>query len=148
MMDSPGVRQDAPCIVVGTPAFQNHDLGAMLAATAASLSGWHVIYLGASLPAAELSRAAKLGNADTIALSIVHPTDDNRVSSELRELGNLLPDSVALVVGGAGAAAYASVLDEVGAHRLNSINALRTWLRHREDQPRDVALSATQGSAG
>lgn len=133
MMDFPNAREDAPNIIVGTPAFQNHELGAMLAATAASLAGWRVMYLGASLPAAELTRAARLVDADTVALSIVHPTDDIRVSNDLRELGNSLPKSVGLVVGGAGAAAYASVLDEIGAHRMESISALRSWLKSREE---------------
>ncbi|MGB0132385.1 MerR family transcriptional regulator [Dokdonella sp.] len=139
MMDFPNARQDAPNIVVATPAFQNHELGAMLAATAASLGGWRVMYLGASLPAAELTRAARLVDADTVALSIVHPTDDIRVANELRELGSSLPESVGLVVGGAGAAAYSGVLEEIGAHRLDSISALRAWLRGREELHRRPA---------
>lgn len=137
MMDSPNVRRDAPYIIVGTPAFQYHELGAMLVATAASLAGWQVMYLGANLPATELIRAARAVNADTIALSIVHPTDDMRVADELRELGASLPESVGLVIGGAGAVAYSSVIDEIGAHRLGSIRALRDWLRSREDLNRD-----------
>ncbi|MEZ5461253.1 MerR family transcriptional regulator [Dokdonella sp.] len=133
MMDFPNVRPDAPSIVVGTPAFQNHDLGAMLAATAASLSGWHVMFLGANLPAAELTRAAGMVNADTVALSIVHPTDDSRVSDELRELRASLPKTVGLVVGGAGASAYLGLLDEIGAHRMDSIRTLRAWLGSRAE---------------
>lgn len=147
MMDFPGVRQEAPSIVIGTPAFQYHDLGAMLAATVSSLSGWNVVYLGANLPAAELSRAVKLSKADAVALSIVHPTDDTRVINELRELGSLLPESVALVVGGAGAAGYAGVLKEIGAYRLDSINALRTWLRSREEQRQESAPKVVQVSS-
>ena len=148
MMDFPGIRQDAPSIVIGTPAFQHHDLGAMLAATVSSLSGWHVVYLGANLPAAEFARAAKLCNADAVALSIVHPTDDIRVNNELRELGKLLPEATALVVGGAGAAGYASVLKEIGAYRLDSINALRTWLRSRGEQRQGAAPKSVRATSG
>ena len=83
MTDFPLVLDDAPRIVVGTPAFQMHDLGAMLAATAAASNGWRVTFLGASLPAQELLRAARMAAADAVALSIVHPTDDVRVSSRL-----------------------------------------------------------------
>jgi DNA-binding transcriptional MerR regulator/methylmalonyl-CoA mutase cobalamin-binding subunit len=132
MMEFPSARHEAPGIVVGTPAFQAHDLGAMLVATAASLSGWRVMYLGASLPAAELVRAARFVNADCVALSIVHPTDDSRVNDELRELRASLPETVGLVVGGAGAAAYRDVLNEIDAHRMDSIIAFRTWLKSRE----------------
>ncbi|MGB4860660.1 MAG: cobalamin-dependent protein, partial [Dokdonella sp.] len=117
MTDYPTVREDAPVIVVGTPALQMHDLGAMLVATAAAGSGWRVIYLGASLPAQELVRAAKLAKADTVALSIVHPTDDVGVAHDLRELRYSLPADTALIVGGAGAKGYADVLTEIGANR-------------------------------
>lgn len=133
MTDSLPVRDDAPIIVVGTPAFQLHDLGAMLVATAAAGSGWNVTFLGASLPAGELSRAARLADADAVALSIVCPTDDHRVSDELRQLRAELPESVDLLVGGAGANAYADVLSEIGAQHLGSIGALREWLRNRSN---------------
>ena len=131
MNDYPVVLEDAPVIVVGTPAFQMHDLGALIAATAAANSGWRVTYLGASLPAEELVRAAKLANADTVALSIVHPTDDIRVARDLRELRSSLPEPTALIVGGAGATAYADVLTEIGAERMGSIAGLRAWLNAR-----------------
>ncbi len=148
MTDYPTVRDDAPAIIVGTPAFQMHDLGAMLAATAAAGNGWRVTYLGASLPAAELVRAARLADADAVALSIVHPTDDPRVAQELRELRAALPAQTALVIGGAGATAYADVLAEIGAERMNSIAALRAWLRVRAEQyapTRDNGLPRTDG---
>jgi MerR family transcriptional regulator, light-induced transcriptional regulator len=131
MTDFPLVADGAPRIVVGTPAFQMHDLGAMLAATAAASNGWRVTFLGASLPAEELLRAVRMTSANAVALSIVHPTDDQRVVAELRALRAGLPPSVALVVGGAGARAYVGVLDEIGAHHLGSIASLRTWLRDR-----------------
>ena len=134
MTEYPVVGEDAPAIVVCTPAFQMHDLGAMLVATAAASNGWRVTYLGASLPARELVRAATLAKADTIALSIVHPTDDIRVVHDLRELRASLPAQTALVVGGAGASAYADVLAEIGAERMGSIAALRAWLVQRAEQ--------------
>lgn len=131
MTDYPTVGADAPVIVIGTPAFQMHDLGAMLAATAAAGSGWRVTYLGASLPAQELVRAARLARADTVALSIVHPTDDIRVSIDLRDIRASLPEQTALIVGGAGAGMYADVLAEIGAERMGSITELRNWLQAR-----------------
>lgn len=131
MTDYPTVRDNAPVIVVGTPALQMHDLGAMLVATAAAGSGWRVIYLGASLPAQELVRAANLAKADTVALSIVHPTDDIGVANDLRELRSRLPIDTALIAGGAGARLYADVLTEIGAERIGSFAALRFWLTDR-----------------
>ena len=134
MTDYPTISDDAPVIVVGTPALQIHDLGAMLVATAAAGCGWRVTYLGASLPAEELARAANVTKADTVALSIVHPIDDTGVARDLRELRSRLAEHTALIVGGAGANAYADVLTEIGAERMGSIAALRTWLVERAEQ--------------
>lgn len=131
MTDFRATPEDARTIVIGTPAMQLHDLGAMLAATVAATSGWRVVFLGASLPADELARAARMAQADTVALSIVDPGEQAHISGQLQELRRELPRSVALLVGGAGAAAYVDVLDQIGAHRLDSLVALRAWLRAR-----------------
>ncbi|MFM8782167.1 MAG: B12-binding domain-containing protein, partial [Gemmatimonadota bacterium] len=117
--------------VVGTPAGQLHELGAMLAATSAGGHGWRVIYLGPNLPAEELARAAQIAKADAVALSIVYPTDDPRLAGELRTLRSKLPPQVGLVVGGSGAPSYGEVLSEIGADPLTSVTDLRRWLRAR-----------------
>ena len=137
MTESPPVGADAPVIVVGTPASQMHDVGAMLAATAASGQGWRVLYLGANLPAAELARAARVADAAVVALSIVHPIDDRQLPDELRALRVGLPRSTKLIIGGSGMPAYASVIDEVGARSGTSLGALRAYLR--EQDPRTAA---------
>jgi MerR family transcriptional regulator, light-induced transcriptional regulator len=124
-------QSGAPVLIVGTPAHQVHELGAMLAATSASGNGWRVIYLGADLPAEELARAVEHVKADAIALSIVYPTDDPRIIDELRRLRLLLPPHVGVVVGGSGAPSYTDALREVGADVLPSLTALRGWLRNR-----------------
>lgn len=131
MTDAIVTRDDAPSIIVGTPAAQNHDLGAMLAATAASGLGWRVTYLGASLPAQELARAAVLASADVVALSIIHPRDDPRLAGELRSLRSALPQSTAIVVGGAGALSYDDAIGAIDATRVHSLVELRQWLDRR-----------------
>ncbi|HET9033310.1 MAG TPA: MerR family transcriptional regulator [Dokdonella sp.] len=141
MTDFPVTPEHSRTIVIATPATQLHDLGAMLAATVAATSGWRVAFLGASLPADELARATRLAHADTIALSIVYSSDPAHVSNQLRQLRSELPRSVAMVIGGAGAAAHADVLEQIGAHRLDSLAALRAWLaaRWHVGEPRDPA---------
>jgi DNA-binding transcriptional MerR regulator/methylmalonyl-CoA mutase cobalamin-binding subunit len=116
------VPPNAPTIIVATPAGQIHELGAILAAAAAANMGWKVIYLGTSLPAAEMAGAVRDQNARAVALSIVYPEDDPALPSELRQLRDYLPASVELIVGGRGAAAYAATLVEIRAqvvHRLD-----------------------------
>ncbi len=121
----------APTVIVCTPAQHMHELGAMLAATTAAGNGWRVVYLGSSLPAEELVRAARQVDAAAVALSLVYPLDDPVVVAELRKLRSLLGASTGLVVGGAGASSYDSVLREIGADTLTSLAALRGWLRRR-----------------
>lgn len=124
-------QQGAPVVLVATPANQIHELGAMLAATTASGNGWRVVYLGANMPADELARAARHVKAEAVALSIVFPTDDPAMAGELRRLRSALGPAVGIVVGGGGAQSYADVLREIGADPLNSLTALRGWLRRR-----------------
>jgi DNA-binding transcriptional MerR regulator/methylmalonyl-CoA mutase cobalamin-binding subunit len=131
MSDLGSPPSGAPVLVVGTPANQMHELGAMLVATSAGGNGWRVVYLGANLPAEEFARAALHAKADAVALSLVFPTDDPRVRDDLRQLRLLLAPHVGIVVGGSGAGSYADVLKEIGVEPVTSISSLREWLRLR-----------------
>ncbi len=107
--------ENAPAMVVATPAGQLHELGALLVAAAAANLGWHVTYLGASLPAAEIAGAARQNRARAVALSLVYPEDDPRVEGELTRLRDLLPPEVTLLVGGRAMPAYREALEKIGA---------------------------------
>lgn len=131
MSDLSVADNGAPVIVVGTPANQMHELGAMLAATTAAGNGWRVAYLGPNLPADELARAVVHAKASAIALSIVYPTDDPELGDELRALRTHLPPQVGVVIGGSGAQHYAAAIKEIGAHQLGSLAGMRQWLRVR-----------------
>ena len=78
--------ETAPVLVVATPGGQLHELGALLVGAAAANLGWHVTYLGASLPAAEIAGAARQNRAVAVALSLVYPEDDPRLGAELARL--------------------------------------------------------------
>lgn len=94
---------DAPRLLVATPSSERHAVGAALAAAAASLEGWSVIYLGADVPAADIARAAATISARAVALSVVHVADADLVTRELNALRALLDASVLLIIGGAAA---------------------------------------------
>ncbi|HXG46249.1 MAG TPA: MerR family transcriptional regulator [Methylomirabilota bacterium] len=126
-----GVDQ-APVLIVATPTGQLHELGALLASAAAANLGWHVTYLGASLPAAEIAGAARQNQARAVALSLVYPEDDPRLEGELTRLRELLPSDVTLLVGGRAMAAYRTVLNRLKATQVgdlkefcNELDALR-----------------------
>lgn len=115
-------------LVVATPAGQVHEFGALLVAAAAAAAGWRVTYLGADLPAEDIAEAATRTRARIVALSVVYPAADPALGHELRRLRTALPTDVGLVVGGAASSAYAPVLGEIGAIRLDDLAQFRAHL--------------------
>lgn len=115
---------NSPTLIVSTPAGQLHELGALLAGATASSLGWRVAYLGTSLPAAEIAGAAVQREARAVALSIVYPEDDPRLESELSRLRELLPEHVAIIVGGRAMNAYRPTLNRIGALQMRDLNHL------------------------
>jgi DNA-binding transcriptional MerR regulator/methylmalonyl-CoA mutase cobalamin-binding subunit len=121
-------REDAPRLVVTTPAGQLHELGAIMAASAATNAGWNVTYLGPSLPAAEIAGVVRQCRARAVALSLVYPADCTRLPDELRLLRRILPLDVAMLIGGRAAANYQSCLKELGVVLINGVSGLCTEL--------------------
>jgi methanogenic corrinoid protein MtbC1 len=88
-------------IVFATPAGQCHELGLLCAAVLAAGAGRAVVYLGADLPASDITHAVTRTKASTVVLAntvATPPADD--VGSLKR-----LPAGVGILVGGAHAAA-------------------------------------------
>jgi len=107
--------EQAPRVVVATPAGQLHELGAVMAAASAANLGWRVIYLGASLPPEEIAGAARQNAARAVILSLVYPPDDRQLAPDLERLRGLLPEGTELLAGGRAAPAYAAALRRAGA---------------------------------
>jgi len=118
------VNGTAPVLVVGTPAGQLHELGAVMVAAAANDLGWRVIYLGTSLPAVEIAGAAIQNKARAVAMSIVFPDDDPNLAQELESLRKHLPPEIKLITGGRAAESYASTLEKLGAIRTRELSEL------------------------
>jgi len=112
----------APVVLVATPVGQRHQLGALMAASAALAEGWQVAFLGADLPAEEIAAAAVQKRARAVALSLVYPPDDPMLPGELRTLHDLLPAGIILFAGGRAAMAYEAVLREVGAFLITDLS--------------------------
>jgi len=62
--------------------------------------GWHVTYLGASLPTAEMAGAARQKRTRAVALGLVYAKDDSRLESDMARLREYLQPEVVIVVGG------------------------------------------------
>lgn len=126
--DAYAAAPHAPLLVVATPSRERHELGALLAATAAAEEGWRVVYLGPDLPGEDVLQAAQRSGARAVALSLVHDGGDDAVA-EVLALARRLPAGVTLFVGGAAAGANAEELGAAGARVLGDIPALRRALR-------------------
>jgi len=114
----------APVLVVATPSGQLHELGALLAAAAAANMGWRVIYIGASLPAAEIAGAVRQNVARAVALSLVYPEDNPRLEGELVRLRELLGPEIPVLVGGRAMPAYREALEKLHALPIRDLDHL------------------------
>lgn len=129
MRESCTTSSDAPVIIVATPTEELHEVGALLAATLASIEGWNEVYFGPNLPAADLANAVMKKGASALALSIAAPGDNPRLGSELRDLRQMLPDEVEIIVGGAGAHRHRDFLEENRIHLVGSLREFRNLLQ-------------------
>jgi DNA-binding transcriptional MerR regulator/methylmalonyl-CoA mutase cobalamin-binding subunit len=122
-------KGNAPHITVTTPVGQAHENGALVAAAISASDGWNVTYLGPNLTAEEIAGASRKKNSIAIALSIVYPYDDPRVSAELQKIRKFLGKDVKVIVGGAAASSYSEVLKEIKAIYVEEMANLRSVLR-------------------
>jgi DNA-binding transcriptional MerR regulator/methylmalonyl-CoA mutase cobalamin-binding subunit len=118
------LAESAPGLIVATPTGQLHELGAVMVTAAAANLGWRVIYLGASLPAAEIAGAAIQNKARAVALSLVYPEDDATLADELANLRRYLPAEIKILAGGRAAEAYREALNRIGALHMPGLNSL------------------------
>jgi len=100
----------APRLLVTTPSGERHAVGAALAATAAALDGWTIIYLGVDVPAADIVAAAEASGARAVAVSVVHSDNPSAVVHELHSVRAALPANVSMFAGGAAAVRMADEL--------------------------------------
>ena len=114
-------------IIVSTPSGEIHELGALLVAASARDLGWRVTYLGPNLPAEEIAACARARSARAVALSMVYPEHCTAMQAQVRELRRLLPEGIALIVGGRAAASCQQALTGLNvqwAHDLASLDRL------------------------
>jgi MerR family transcriptional regulator, light-induced transcriptional regulator len=113
-------------VVCTTPAGEQHELGALLAAVVIAMHGRRAIYLGANLPASQIAQAARLSKAGSVALSVVglEPAEAER---EVSALCQALPPEVAILVGGRGSEQGVSFPKRV--QLLRGLPELESWLQ-------------------
>jgi MerR family transcriptional regulator, light-induced transcriptional regulator len=120
-----------PLAIVGTPAGQRHEFGALLAGIITALEGWEVLWIGPDLPAEEIAGVARARNARLVAISALlpDPGDENGdLLHEVLELRRSLPEGTALMVGGHALERHAARLQAEGVHFGHDLEALRRLL--------------------
>lgn len=103
----------APEIIITTPAGEMHEIGAMLAAASARDLGWRITYLGPNLSIEETAACACARQARAVALSVVYPEKCPVIEGKLTRLRQLLPENMAMLVGGRAAPGYQQRLSGV-----------------------------------
>jgi DNA-binding transcriptional MerR regulator/methylmalonyl-CoA mutase cobalamin-binding subunit len=129
MLDAYEPERDAPTLVSTTLTGDPHELGAMMAGVVAGEAGWRVLYLGPSLPAEEIARAAILRSATAVAVSAVDELGEGAIAEELRRLRAALPRRVRLFAGGRAVQSSAEVFADIDGLEVASLERLREALR-------------------
>ncbi len=120
--------ENAPRVLVATPAGDPYELGALSTAIVACEAGWHPLYFGPNLPAEELAAATIQTGGRAVTLSITKSLDTLHLKRELRKLRRYLGSDTTIFIGGQNASACADFLDEIGLQFLASISELRSSL--------------------
>lgn len=129
MMESARSGSARRVLVTGTLTGEKHEVGALLAGTAAALEGWKVVFLGEDLPAEEVVLTVTSVNADAVGISVVNPGDWDEAVTQMKELAEFLPKRTALIVGGAAGADLAREVDDTRLRTMSSMDQFRATLR-------------------
>ncbi len=122
------VDPSAPTAVATTLEGELHELGALMAAVVAAMTGWRAVFLGPSLPVEEISHAARETGAEALLISCVS-LDPRTAGPLLADLSAALPRRCTLVVGGQSS----RDIDELpgNAVRLADLSELESWIAQR-----------------
>jgi DNA-binding transcriptional MerR regulator/methylmalonyl-CoA mutase cobalamin-binding subunit len=129
LLQSLDSSKEAPHCIAATMAGDRHELGALTAAVASVLEGWHVEYLGPNLPWEEIARAAELSQSRVVMISTILSSDESRFLGEIEKLRAFLPDHVLILAGGQGPPSLQSRLVRPGIEWIDSMSELRQRLR-------------------
>ncbi|MFN3832154.1 MAG: MerR family transcriptional regulator [Allorhizobium sp.] len=97
----PTPSENAPRLIATTPEREEHDVGALVVTLLARSRGWSALFLGASLPAAEIVEAAHRRNVVCVCLSALTGRKA-ALERHLRDLRSALSPDIEIWTGGAG----------------------------------------------
>lgn len=107
------VRSSSSPVILATLPEERHSLGLHLVATEIASAGCDYRFLGPQLPVGEIAAAADFLKASAVGLSVSIFADTEVARAGVLELRELLPSSIELWLGGAGAAKLEDLDDDV-----------------------------------
>ncbi|MHC4922516.1 MAG: MerR family transcriptional regulator [Planctomycetota bacterium] len=123
------VKRNGPLLLHCTLSGEIHGLGVQLAALSTLLGGGRASILGADTPNEEIQAAVTESGADGVIVSVSLATGGIETDRQVAALRKMLPDSVALVIGGRGARGIRR--GPRGVIYLESLGDLEDWVRER-----------------
>ena len=127
LIESTSISKEAPKIITTTPEGFLHELGALIASLYVIDFGWNPIFLGPSLPAEEISAAAK-ENQTSAVLSLVYPYDDPHAGNQLRKLRKYMGENFPIILTGNSASSYIKYINETGSILVKKLDELHLEL--------------------
>jgi DNA-binding transcriptional MerR regulator len=114
----------APALLCACPAGERHELGLLTFAYTMQQAGWHVCYLGADLPLAELQYACQHLQPTLVALSLTYPGDQQSCLETVQEIDALFADTYPIWLGGQAMVRYHHLLDPRWLRVMPSLHAV------------------------
>jgi DNA-binding transcriptional MerR regulator/methanogenic corrinoid protein MtbC1 len=133
LLTAKDTRATAPCAVAATLSGELHELGAIVAAVAATTVGWRVRYLGPNTPADEIVRAAEITGSRAVLISMPFVFDERRTPEEIGRVRRFLSERCVLILGGSAAVRNRAALSMPGVEIVDDLKSLRRILTG-EDQ--------------
>jgi MerR family transcriptional regulator, light-induced transcriptional regulator len=109
-----GRGEQPPRLLFATPSGERHEIGILAAAMLAASQGLSVTYLGPELPGSEIVAAANASGAHVLVLGLTLPGTPQPRDRELKKILRDLARGIDLWAGGAGTAAYQSLVGARG----------------------------------
>jgi methanogenic corrinoid protein MtbC1 len=121
------VNESGPCVVIGCPEGESHEIGAQAVAYIAATRGCHVYYLGPNLPSSDLLSFCDRIHPDLVLLSITETKSDVDARHQIKEL-EIVSAHWPVAVGGQGARDMAELLRDTRIELLEDLTALQRRL--------------------
>lgn len=141
------VPDNAPRIMLATPAGETHELGTLVAALVASGSGFATFYLGASVPSADVVNAARRVGPRAVVLGFTGAEEAARATAHqaLADIVRGLPAATECWIGGAGVDGAGAALAGTRALMLADLDAYEQHLGRLKGRelPRPVEARPT-----